>query len=125
MNTLKIGRITKSSLPALILATGLAAGPVHAQEWDHLLQVYVPDGAARQATLTTPRDAHAPDPGARPTETVWDPQLQAWVGRSQDAARDPVSSNRHSEDDPQPPAAVVGQVWDPLLQTYVGRVATP
>ncbi|MFP4244468.1 MAG: hypothetical protein ACLFRJ_05225 [Ectothiorhodospira sp.] len=101
----------------MIIAT---TGPAIGSEWDHLLQIYVPEGAAYQATLTTPpSDARAPK-GHPVVGSVYDPHLQAFVGKVQGQPAGSIRSPAPSQS--AEAVTITGTHYDPQLQAFVATV---
>ncbi|AHK80621.1 hypothetical protein M911_04990 [Ectothiorhodospira haloalkaliphila] len=100
----------------IIATTGQAIG----SEWDHLLQTYVPAGAAYQTTLTTPPSDAKATKGNTVVGSVYDPHLQAFVGKVEGQ---PVGSLRSpAPSSPAEPANITGSHYDPQLQAFVPTV---
>ncbi|ANB01789.1 hypothetical protein [Ectothiorhodospira sp. BSL-9] len=99
----------------MIATTGQAIG----SEWDHLLQIYVPAGAAYQTTLTTP-PSETRSEGNRVVGSVYDPHLQAFVGKVEGQ---PVGSIRSpAPSQPAEAVTITGSHYDPQLQAFVATV---
>lgn len=117
MKTLTLKNSLIAGTATMIIAT---TGQAIGSEWDHLLQTYVPAGAAYQTTLTTPPSDARASTGNVVVGSVYDPHLQAFVGKVEDQ---PVGSPRSAASSSSAePANITGSHYDPQLQAFVATV---